>query len=171
MRVPRLLAILATLFASLAHAQDRPLDRTEALKAAYLFNFLKFVELPSASTTIGVCFVGARDVYDALTHSTENKKLGSRAIVTMELTADASWSGCDVVYLDATADVRTLLANAAGTSALTVGEADDFTAGGGIIRLFTQDNRLRFDINVVNARRAGVKISVSLLRLASHVEQ
>ncbi|GFE85793.1 YfiR family protein [Steroidobacter agaridevorans] len=172
MRFLRSVTVVTLLFFGTVHADDTPLERADQLRAAYLFNFLKFIELPrAAASTIRVCFMGARGVQDALTGSTVDKRIGTRSIVTAELPADGDWAGCDAVYLDAAADVRTALTQAAGNDALTVSEASDFTECGGIIRLFTEDNRLRFDIDVGNARRAGLKISSDLLRLASRVEQ
>jgi hypothetical protein len=172
MRLLRSVIVVALLLVGTAHAEDIPLERADQLRAAYLFNFLKFIELPHATAgTIRVCFMGARGVQDSLAASTVDKKIGTRSIAAAELPADGNWSGCDVVYLDAVDDVRTALTYAAGNNALTISGASEFTKSGGIIRLFTEDNRLRFDINVGNARRAGLKISSDLLRLASHVEQ
>jgi hypothetical protein len=172
MRLLRYVVVTALLLASIASAGDISVERADPLRAAYLFNFLKFVELPHvANDSIRVCFIGAAGVRDSLAASTVDKRIGTRAIVTAELPVYGVWSGCDVVYLDAAEDVSTALTYAAGNDALTVSEASHFTEHGGIIHLFTEDNRLRFEINVGHARRAGLKISSDLLRLASHVEQ
>ena len=171
MRLLRSVTVVTLLLVGAAHADAPSLARADQLRAAYLFNFLKFVELPHVTAnTIRVCFIGARGVQDALTASTVDKKIGTRSIATAVLPADGDWSGCDAVYLDAAQDVRAAFAHAAGNDALSISEASDFIQCGGIIRLFTEDNRLRFDIDVGNARRAGLKISSDLLRLASHVE-
>jgi hypothetical protein len=163
---------MALLLVGAAHAEDAPLEREDQLRAAYLFNFLKFVELPRVSAaTIRVCFIGAQGVRESLAASAVDKKLGTRSIAIAELPPDGVWPRCDVLYLDAAADLRTILTYPALNDALTISEAGDFTRCGGIIHLFKEDNRLRFDINVGNARRAGLKISSDLLRLASHVEQ
>ena len=168
----RSLAALASLLVALARADETSVERADQLKAAYLFNFLKFVELPHAAKhQIRVCFIGAPDVHRSFAASTTNKRLGARAVTAAQLPSDASWSGCDLVYLDAAEDVHTLLFSAPGSTALTVSDAEDFTHSGGMIRLFTHDNRLRFDIDMANARAAGLKISSDLLRLASRVVQ
>ncbi len=52
---------------------------------------------------------------------------------------------------------------------LTVSDAPDFLSGGGIIALFDRGNRLRFRISADNARLANLRISASLLQLASVV--
>ena len=104
MRLLRSVTVVTLLLVGGAHADDTSLERADQLRAAYLFNFLKFVELPHVTgNTIRVCFIGARGVQDALTTSTVDKKIGTRSIVTAELPTDGEWSGCDVVYLDAAA--------------------------------------------------------------------
>lgn len=172
MRPVHYLVLLPVLLAGTARADDTSIDRADHLRAAYLFNFLKFVELPHpAADSIRVCFIGARGVRDSLAASAADKKIGSRALTTAELPIYGNWSGCDMVYLDAAEDVRTAMTYATGNDALSVSEAAEFTERGGTIRLYTEDNRLRFAINVAHARRAGLKISSDLLRLASRVEQ
>jgi hypothetical protein len=55
------------------------------------------------------------------------------------------------------------------TDALTVSNAKNFARSGGMIELFTENNRLRFIINLENAKRAGLRINPSLLQLAASV--
>ena len=169
----RLFAVLlvAAGCASIAQADDLDIGREEQLKAAYLFNFAKFIEWPAnAKGPIRACFIGAPGVYASLTESVAGKKIGTRSILTSVLQAGDSWSGCDVIYIGAASDTSVPLHDLAG-AALTVSDGYGFTHHGGIIRLFKHDNRLRFDINLDNARRAGLKISSNLLKLASRVEQ
>jgi len=54
---------------------------------------------------------------------------------------------------------------------LTVGEGDDFPAAGGVIGLVIEDNKVRFDVNLEAAERAGLKISSKLLKLARNVRE
>lgn len=164
--------LLAAGLAPVARADGMDIGREDQLKAAYLFNFAKFVEWPAnAKDPLRVCFIGARGVHASLTASTSGKTIGARAIVTSMLQLAESRAGCDLIYLDAGSDANLLVQDLRDSAALTVSDADDFTRNGGVIRLFKHDNRLRFDINLDNARRAGLKISSNLLKLASQVEQ
>lgn len=163
--------LLAAAAGSPAASPDDVRLREDQMKAAYLFNFIKFVEWPAATTAaLRICFVGAQGVHDSLAESAPQKKVGSRSIVASTVPLEGSWSNCDVIYLDEAAHAGALQ-NTANSAILTVSDSSDFTRSGGIIRLFTQDNRLRFDVHVGNARRAGLKISSHILKLASRVEQ
>ncbi|HEY8508099.1 MAG TPA: YfiR family protein, partial [Steroidobacteraceae bacterium] len=72
---------------------------------------------------------------------------------------------CNVVYIEGHSH-----SVEAGAPILTVSDARNFASRGGVIELFEQGNRLRFVVNVENARRAGLRISSMLLQLASRVE-
>lgn len=164
---------VAALFAHTAIAASEATSREAQLKAAYIYNFLKFVEWPNARPTqpLAVCFLGASDVLDAFAVATADKSVGARSLEARSVSArkvDAS-GRCDVLYVDSSE--RYDPGFAIGDSTLTIGDADDFTRAGGIIRLYMESNRLRFTINVEHAKRARLQISSNLLKLATHVEQ
>jgi hypothetical protein len=79
--------------------------------------------------------------------------------------------GCNILYLDAKEALPGWTSGAARMQLLTVSDAPGFAHHGGMIELFVEGNRLRFNINVENARRAGLRISSSLLELASRVDR
>jgi hypothetical protein len=142
-------------------------DREAQMAAAYVFNFVKFVEWSRSASgeKLEICFVGAADIRDALANSTFDKKVGSRRIMVRQAHADQSLTGCQVIYIGGEADnIPT------HQMALTIGESADFTREGGVIRLYTESNRLRFIVNVDNAKREGIQVSSNLLELASQVE-
>lgn len=161
--------------ASSAIAADNDASaRADQMKAAYLFNFVKFVEWPAGTSAdaIQMCFVGAPGVADSLRSATADKRIGARRIESRALAPGDIATGCAVVYFDAQVlEHESATLQSARTAALTVSDAKSFTRSGGAIQLFTEENRLRFVINVGNARRAGVRISSNLLKLASNVEQ
>jgi YfiR/HmsC-like len=167
-------SVLILLMCEAAFAADAPhAMREDQLKAGYVFNFAKFVDWPNlgAAENLTVCFVGGAGVREAFTVSTQGKQVGAHP-VTLRAIAGKSIAGCHLVFIAADAAPAPDLMSGAGTaSVLSVGEEHDFIHKGGMIELFTEDNRLRFNINLENARRAGLKISSALLELASHVEE
>jgi hypothetical protein len=148
-------------------------QRTDRLKAGYLLNFVKFVEWPVSVPTslLMVCFAGGQGVLDAFASGIENKSAGERHLAVRKLSDAEKPAGCNVVYLDAERMAGSAHASAMGEAPiLTVSDAKAFAHSGGMIELFTESNKLRFNINVQNALRAGLHISASLLQLAATVE-
>jgi hypothetical protein len=148
-------------------------ERIDVLKAAYLFNFAKLVEW-SASTpadTLTICFVGASGVHEAFARAAGDKQVGGRRIVARPVAASEKRVGCDVLYIEASLVGLKQQIESAAPTALTVSDAQDFAARGGMIELFPEGNRLRFNVNLPSAQRAGLRISSSLLQLAAHIEK
>jgi hypothetical protein len=147
--------------------------REDHLRAGYLLNFAKFVEWPrlGATDVLTICFVGAAGIRDSFTAGSAGKQVGTHSFVTRALSARASPEGCQLLYVEAAAPfAREYIGALANPALLTVGDAQDFMKDGGIVELFSDSNRLRFNVNLDNARRAGLRISSSLLQLASRVE-
>lgn len=167
-----IVSVLASLsVASASVRADAVTQREDQFKAAYVFNFLKFVEWPVAaqSDTLTVCFVGADGVYEALTTGIANKRVGDRSLAALKITDTASADACDALYVEASlASSYTLPSPAA---VLTISDAANFTANGGMIGLFTENHRLRFTINLASANEAGLRISSDLLKLAASVRR
>lgn len=168
--LPALLASLG--FAANVRAEEAAIDREDQFKAAYLFNFLKFVDWPASVTSdvLTVCFVGGKGVQETLAADIDSKRAGNRRLAVKQLHAITAADGCNVLYIDATTrDV--LAANVGELPILTVSDATAFARHGGMIELFTDSNRLRFAINVYNTQKAGLRISSNLLQLAAQVDR
>lgn len=163
--------LLALGSASASCAADATIEREAQLTAAYVFNFMKFVEWPAQvqGDLLRVCFAGAQNVRDALAKATADKRIGTRRIVVRSLVDEEGTGSCQVIYVGEQPELAARVFDAAAT--LTIGEAPTFTQQGGIIRLYTQSNRLRFAVNVDNAKRAGLTVSSNLLQLATRIEQ
>jgi hypothetical protein len=166
-------AMLAVLLAGAAVAGDLEASRLDALKSGYLFNFAKLVEWPAGfGDVLPFCFVGGRGVYDALAVDAASKRIGTRGIALRSVEPSQSIEGCALLYIDAASEPRVRAQiNRVNAPMLMVSDAEEFTHHGGMIELFNEGNRLRFRVNLDNARAAGVKISSALLQLASSVEQ
>jgi hypothetical protein len=168
---PSLLALLAAcaLPTAKVHADDVQ-RREDQFKAAYLFNFAKFVEWPpsAAANTLTVCFLGGEGVQEALASGIDAKRVGSRKLIARQLEQPATVEDCEVLYADAASVDPSL---GVGLPVLTVSDAPQFAANGGMIELFTENHRLRFVINVAHVHKAGLRISSDLLKLAARVQR
>ena len=97
------LTAFACLPATISTSHAREALREDALKAGYLFNFMKFVEWPAPSPAdpFTVCFLGESGVYDELASVLPDKHLGARRLVARRLSPNEALSGCQALYIDA----------------------------------------------------------------------
>jgi hypothetical protein len=156
------------------HAADlEDLAREDHLRAGYVFNFAKFVEWPAFNPAddLTVCFAGAPGVRDAFSTFFAGKQIGTHRVALRTLGGRDSAAGCHIVYVAVGSADGLRPPGTDSPGVLTVGDERDFIHRGGIVELYPDNNRLRFNINLELARRAGLKISSSLLQLASHVEE
>jgi hypothetical protein len=162
------------MLASLGAVAQEPahVEREDQLRAGYLLNFIKFVDWPGRGPDHWtLCFAGGEGIRNAITAAQTARQPGTSAITLRALGKGDGVGGCQLLYIDADSLSIDPPFDVTGQSLLTVGDARGFTRRGGVIELFAEGNRLRFNINLDNARRAGLRISSSLLQLASHVEE
>ncbi|MEA3138044.1 MAG: hypothetical protein QOK23_213 [Gammaproteobacteria bacterium] len=155
-------------------ADEATVRRETLLKSGYLLNFVKFVEWPSAAPDepLTICFLGAPGMREILEVGIESKRVGARPLAVRQIEDSSKTDGCSVLYVeDKWASKLTIAAHAPGPPMLTVSDSKGFARHGGIIELYSEENHLRFIINVDNAQHAGLRISSNLLQLAAVVEQ
>lgn len=101
----------------------------------------------------------------------ETREAKGRPIKVRAIDAISQQSSCHIVYYqgDRKTD-RALLSEYHHQSTLTVGEANSFVAGGGMVGLVVVDCRVQIQINFQRAKQTDIKISAKLLELASIVE-
>lgn len=146
------------------------------VKAAYLYNFAKFVEWPAgafeASTApITFCVLGQNPFGRFLTEALSGKTIDSRPLVLREVSDPEQAANCHVVFISSSERkrLRRLLDAVRGRGVLTVGECDDFAAQGGIVRFALEGGKVRLEFNLDAAGDARLKISSKLLGLAKVV--
>jgi hypothetical protein len=152
-------------------AAQEPASIEPHVKAAFLYNFLKFVEWPPevlAAGPLAVCVSGSPAVAESLKVATKQRRAQDHDMTVIQTTGDAAPKGCHLVYVaQANGDTaRRWLAANSGSTAFSVSDHERFAALGGVANFFVQDGRLRFAINVDAARRASLRISSRMLALA-----
>ena len=172
---PNGLVLLLTLV--LAGALERLEARTPSeyeVKAAFLYNFAKFVKWPEDGR-LGATFVFGvlgEDPFGPVLDQTLAGKtvLGRKAEVRRIDTAEAA-SKVQILFVGSSErpHLAEILKALEGTSVLTVGEMDHFTDRGGMIAFKLRNELVRFEINLDQVQRARLKMSSQLLRLAERV--
>ena len=156
--------VLALVSSTILQAQEVPLEYR--VKAAFLFNFAKFVEWPAAADAgpLQICVAGRNVFGEALVDTIRGENINGRPLAVRVILEPEP--GCHIIFVPRGAATTAYLRAAKSSPALTVGETPDFITQGGIVN-FTQDGTsVRFEIDAEAAERAGLRISSRLLRLA-----
>ena len=165
--MPRaMLSLIVLLAAATAGVRAQEPSLEYRVKAAYLYNFVKFVEWPAASASgpLTICVVGGNPFGSVLEETVRGESVGDRPLAVRNV--DEPDESCRVVFVPAGTAVASALRATRGTPTLTVGETPRFLSQGGIINFVIEGGKVRFDINQEAAARADLKISSRLLRLA-----
>ncbi len=143
------------------------------VKAAYLFNFLKFVEWPDdpASDPHGkwvIGFVGDSPIADELARLADGKNVLGRDLLVKKFQDADNPRGCNVLFISESEKKRlpSILTVLQGSSVLTVADMDNFIGAGGMIQFVVEDARVRVAIDVGATSHARLKVSSKLLSLA-----
>ena len=141
------------------------------VKAAYLFNFAKFVEWPAsafpgagAPRVIGIIGKGPfGEAFEALAgRSAKGRKVQVRHVSRVDELA-----GCQILFIANSEKPRLReILGALPAGVLTVSDIKRFCNAGGMIGLVSRGDKVQFEVNLANAERAGLKVSSQMLKLA-----
>ena len=162
---------LAVLCSAGAATADPPSEA--AVKAAFVYNFAKFVEWPanaSAKNAITLCVAGTQPELATSLAGLAGKSVQGHTLAVKNNVLAADLDTCQVLYLGS--EARPLAGQARGRAGLlTVSDMPGFAQSGGMIGLFSEGDRIRFEINPRSAVAAGLKVSSQLMKLAKVVEE
>ena len=167
------LALLAGGGLGLAQSGTAPKFSEYEVKAAFLLNFLQFVETPaSVATNTGMpVVIGVLGDYPfgtALDDTIKDENVQGHPLKIRRARQVAEVKDCQLVFIcrSEKARVKEILNALHGSCALTVSDVEQFCQYGGMIGLISAGGRIRFEINQEAAEQSNVKISSKLLRLA-----
>jgi YfiR/HmsC-like len=146
-------------------------SREYEIKAAYLYNFIKYVDWPSYGDTISIGVLG-NDPFGPALAPLNGKMVKGRRLVTKHLDSVREAQQCQIIFVSSSEKQRLqeIFESLRSARVLTVGETQGFADGGGIINFIEENNKIRFEINAEAARRTGLNISSELLKLARLVK-
>lgn len=171
---------LAVILACTATLKAGPPDQVDEyqVKAAFVYNFAKFVEWPpaafkSAQDPIVICVLGENSFRNSLEEVIKGKVLDGRTFVVRPVSQHQLPCPCHILFVNASErkSFRSMVGDLKLAGVLTVGETPGFDAEGGIINFKLESGRIRFEINVKAAEQEKLHISSKLLSLAEIVQK
>jgi len=142
------------------------------VKAAYLYNFAKFVEWPAEvfadpSLPLNVCVYG-KDPFGNALDAINDKTAKGRKLVVKRYSRTKDLQKCQITFISPAEkeNLTTILENIKGKPILTVSDMEAFADRGGIIFLYKYKNKIRMEINIDAAEESALKMSSKLLKLA-----
>jgi hypothetical protein len=143
------------------------------IKAAFLYNFAKFVEWPvhsnQASQDSVVVGILGQDPFGFLIEKIiGDKTVGGRIIIIERYGSMEQISNCHLLFISESesAHLNNTLTILHGRHILTVSDSENFARNGGMIQMYMEKNRIRFIVNIDAINLAGLKLSSKLLNLA-----
>lgn len=147
------------------------------VKAAFLFNFGKFVEWPESSflsdnAPFSICVLGD-DPFGSALDNLRGKSIGHRSVAVWRIKRPDAGLRCQILFVSASEEshLAQIFASLRGSNSLAVGQTSGFASAGGAIEFTLDDSHVHFTINPDAIKRAGLRASSQLLALAKIVHE
>ena len=137
-----------------------------AVKAALVYNVLRFATFPGDTSQLRVCASVSDPIAGDLRKLDGRTIGGSRLNVVLVAGPSGFGPSCNVIYLD---DDSPRSVGGVSRGQILIGSARNFAENGGSVGLITFGGQVRFVINTASAKRSGVTFSSQLLQLAAKV--
>lgn len=141
------------------------------VKAAYIYNFAKFIQWPDEQrSTLRLCSMG-NDALGKSLDSLIGKPVRNMQISVRHGVGLHDIPQCDLVFIPAghlqsMERVRQVVAD---YPILTVTESSDTLPRGATVALIPNESRIAFEVDLALARQLGLQISAKMLQLARKV--
>ena len=176
-RVSIVLVILFFLTPSSLPAQQPKASEFE-VKAAYLYNFGRFVQWSAAAAaskgnSFAICVFG-QDPFGALLDTTlSGESIEGKAVIAKRVSKAQDALDCRVLYISTSegSRLKEILVVVDKAGVLTVSDIPQFSQRGGMIQFVVVANKIRFEVNLTSAQEAGLTLSSDLLKVAVAVRK
>lgn len=144
------------------------------IKAAFIYNFPRFVEWPNGGDNNenerdapAICILG-EDPFEGAMESIQGRLIEGRKMTVSRVRSIKKAADCPILFISSSEKERIgeIIKAIGGSGILTIGDTEGFSRQGVIINFYTEQNKVRFEINIAAARRAGITLSSKLLKLA-----
>lgn len=172
------LAALFWLLSAIPSLQGQQKPSEYQVKAAYLYNFGRFVEWPpkvtaSKSDPFTVCILGQDPFGSTLDATLSGATVGGKNVVARRISNPEESVHCQILFLSALegGKLKRTIEMLEKEPVLTVSDIPQFCQRGGMIQFVLDGNNVRFEVNLTAAQRAGLALSSELLKVATVVRR
>lgn len=162
-------------YAGASHAMQA--DQLTKVKAAYIYNFTKFIEFPEGrfddeSSDFNLCIKNAPE-FIGLFDSIEGVKIKGRDFRVKFIGNDDDVDMCHFLYVKpgASVGIGNIMEESLKGKFVTISSGSSFVYSGGMISFVLVDDRVKVEINLKSTRQAGFTISARLLEVSRVVNQ
>jgi hypothetical protein len=145
------------------------------IKAAFLYNFGKFLRWPASrnQNEFRICILGQDPFGPVLDSLIAGETIDGKTVEVRRIAASADLMTCRIVFISQSEErrLKAILEAAGKSGALTVSEIPQFIQRGGMIGLVLADGKVRFEVNLTPVDAAGLVLSSELLRVAKSVNR
>jgi YfiR/HmsC-like len=169
-------AIIWALLVSTSAAVPPPKPNEYQVKAAYIYNFGKFVKWPAASAAsqsgfFSICVLDGDPFGSVMQSTLAGQSIGGGPVIVKSITKPHDATDCRILFISSADESRLqeILSTLGQSSVLTVSDIPDFSKRGGMIQFILEGDRVRFEVNRASAEGAGLTLSSDLLKVAAAV--
>jgi YfiR/HmsC-like len=148
------------------------------VKAAYLYNFGRFVEWPVKSATapnnsFTICVLGEDPFGQALDVTLAGETIGNQKVTARRISSPQESADCQILFISSSEAKRLnkIIEALDKNAVLTVSDIPQFSQRQGMIQFVLEENRIRFEVNLAATQRAGLTLSSELLKVATAVRK
>lgn len=166
-KLPGIVLSILVFFAPASQAQNAA--SPAQVKAALVYNFMKYAEWPSDTGhgPLTLCIAYPDRLVTAAFAAVHGRTIDTRPVQVHTLQNGSNTAQCHLIYIhDGRAPELLQELSTKQVHLLTIGDKEDFVDVGGAIGLVEQDGRLQFKVNLDVIKRGNYKISSQLLKLA-----
>jgi hypothetical protein len=159
-----------------AYAQSKPSEYQ--VKAAYLYNFGKFIEWPTTvavakGDAFSICVLGQDPFGPALNTTLADGSVNGQNVVARRIPSPQEAVSCRILFISSSEGdrLKQILAILGDASVLTVSDLPQFSQRGGMVQFVLDGNRVRFEVNLTPVERAHLAMSSQLLKVAVNLRR
>ncbi len=170
--------LIAMLFSAIPAVAQAPLEA--AVKAAYLYKFLSYVEWPASTARppagtgsegapLAIGVLGSDALFVEFQKVIAGRQVNGRSLIARKVTPGDSFDGLHALYIGQALGTAGILNSLKGRPVLVVTDEPDGFPDGAALNFLLVDGRIRFEASAASAERAGLRLSARLLTVAERV--